>query len=93
MYSKITKIRNISGLHARPAAEFVSCAKGFTSKVKLRSIADDEIANAKSIVMILALGLGAGSDVEIIADGTDEVSAVDTLTSLIVSGFGEELSI
>ena len=51
------------------------------------------IANAKSIVMILALGLGAGSDVEIIADGTDEVSAVDTLASLIASGFGEELSV
>lgn len=61
--------------------------------LRLGSIADDEIANAKSIVMILALGLGAGSDVEIIADGTDEVSAVDTLASLIASGFGEELSV
>ena len=61
--------------------------------LRLGSIADDEIANAKSIVMILDLGLGAGSDVEIIADGTDEVSAVDTLASLIASGFGEELSV
>lgn len=92
MYSKATKIRNVSGLHARPASDFVACAKGFASKIKLNAIGgEDGPVNAKSIVMVLSLGLSAGTEVELIADGEDEISAVDTLVTLIESGFGEEL--
>lgn len=92
MYSKVTKIRNISGLHARPASDFVACAKSFPAKIKLNAAGnEDGPVNAKSIVMVLSMGLSAGTEVEVIADGESEKLAVDTLVSLIESGFGEEL--
>jgi phosphocarrier protein len=38
MYSKQTVLKNRTGLHARPASEFVACAKAFESKVTVRRL-------------------------------------------------------
>lgn len=89
MCSKETTIRNESGLHARPASEFVKCANGFESKVLIGRANGDTPVNAKSIVMLLALALCKGTQVIIRADGPDEQLAVDTLAALIDSGFSE----
>lgn len=89
MYSKKTTIQNRTGLHARPASDFIGCASKFKSKIVIKKISDDEEANAKSIVMLLSLALGQGEEVEISAKGEDEVEAVDALVSLIDSKFGE----
>jgi phosphocarrier protein HPr len=89
MYGKSTVIKNHSGLHARPASEFIACAKGFHSKITIRRADGGESVNAKSIVLLLSLGLGRGERVEICAIGEDEVEAVDALVELIDSGFGE----
>ena len=51
---------------------------------------EEDDANAKSIVMLLSLGLGQGTEVEITAKGEDEVEAVDALVALIETKFGEE---
>ena len=45
--------------------------------------------NAKSVVLVLSLGLAKGSQVEITAQGEDEQQAVDELIGLLESGFGE----
>lgn len=83
-------IWNQTGLHARPATEFVSLAKTFVSQITLcKSGTDRKSVNAKSILMVLAEGCGAGTVVEIAADGPDETQAVDALIRLIESGFGE----
>ena len=50
---------------------------------------DSAPVNAKSIMMILAAGLGTGTKVEIACDGEDEQAALDALIALIDSGFGE----
>lgn len=91
MTSKCVTIVNPSGLHARPASEFVAAAKQYTSKITIRNAeeAPDTAVNAKSIVMLLTLGLGAGCKAEIAASGDDEQAAVDALVTLIASGFGE----
>ncbi|KMZ55164.1 HPr family phosphocarrier protein [Dorea sp. D27] len=90
MYKKTVKIINPTGLHARPASDFVAMAKKFTSKIKIKDLSNDEKpANAKSIITLLALGLGKGTDVEIMAEGEDEEKAVESLAALIESGFGE----
>ena len=49
---------NVSGLHARPASDFVKLAKSFQSKIIVRSAdaPDEDAVNAKSIVMILSQG-------------------------------------
>ena len=92
MYQKETTVKNSTGLHARPASDFVKAAKEFESKIKImRSGSDeDEAVNAKSIVMLLSLGVGKGEKIVVSATGYDEEKAVDTLVELIDSGFGEE---
>ena len=90
MYKKKIKIVNPTGLHARPASDFVATAKKFTSKIKIKDLtADEKPANAKSILTVLALGLAKGTEAEITAEGEDEEQAVESLAALIESGFGE----
>lgn len=89
MYSKKVTIQNKTGLHARPASDFIGCASKFKSKIVIKKLSDDEEANAKSIVMVLSLALGQGEEVEITAKGEDEVEAVDSLVALINTKFGE----
>ena len=66
MYSKCVIMRNPSGLHARPASEFVAKAKGFQSKISVRRPGDDSfLGNAKSIIIMLSMGVGQGDSIEI----------------------------
>ena len=90
MVSKQTTIVNATGLHARPASTFVAEAKKFKSKVTIKDVDKDVPAtNAKSIMMLLAAGLGCGAKVEISCDGEDEQAALDALVALVESGLGE----
>ena len=87
------EVRNPSGLHARPAAEFVRAASGFASDVRLTNLTRDESrsASAKSVLGVMGLGVARGHTVRIDADGTDADVAVATLVQLITGGLGEEI--
>lgn len=74
---------NPSGLHARPAAEFVRLAGTFDARISVNGI------DAKSLLRIMGLGLARGTAVQIEATGPQAAEAVDALTTLIGSGFGE----
>jgi len=91
MYVKKTTIINKSGLHARPASDFVALAKQFKSKIKIKNLhsLEDGAQNGKSIISVLSLAMGQGTPVEISAVGEDEQPAVDALITLIDSGFNE----
>ena len=91
MYTRQTTIANVTGLHARPASDFIAAANKFNSEITIRRLQGEEPeeANAKSIVHLLTLGLSQGEDVEISAEGDDEQPAVDSLIALIDSKFGE----
>jgi phosphocarrier protein HPr len=90
MYCKTVEIINQSGLHARPASDFVKCAKQFKSKVMIKRLGgNDQPVNAKSIVSLLAQSLSKGQKAEISAEGEDEAEAVDALVEIIEFGFGE----
>ena len=90
MVSKQTTITNATGLHARPASAFVMEAKKYESNITIKDADKDTApANAKSIMMILAAGLGTGANVEIACDGPDENEALEALVALVDSGFGE----
>ena len=56
MFAKTTMLKNATGLHARPASEFVAQAKLFESRIYLRNLDKPEAApiNAKSIARVLA---------------------------------------
>ena len=81
-----TYIQNKTGICARPASVFVQKASSFKSKILLK--AKGKTVDAKSILMIMSLGLVKGTVVTIIADGPDAQEAVDTLKKIIDDKFG-----
>ncbi|HBF37728.1 MAG TPA: HPr family phosphocarrier protein [Firmicutes bacterium] len=89
MYEKTTKINNSTGLHARPASNFVRETAKYKSKITISNMESGKSCNAKSMVMVLTLGLANGVGVKISAAGEDEQEAVDSLVALIDSGCGE----
>lgn len=90
MYSKQTTVLNRSGLHARPASDFILEAKKYESSVTIKKAdADASPVNAKSIARLLSQGIVQGDVIEIAAEGNDEQAAVDSLVALIETGFGE----
>lgn len=90
MYKKKVRIINHTGLHARPASEFVECAQKYNSRITIcRAGEEEESVDAQSMVLLLTLGLCQGDEAIIAASGPDEVEAVNALATLIQSGFGE----
>ncbi|NWK46316.1 phosphoenolpyruvate--protein phosphotransferase [Ralstonia pickettii] len=66
-----------SGLHARPAAQWVETARRFAARVQVRH--GDETADAKNLVALLQLGLAAGAKLSLSAEGPDAGAALDAL--------------
>jgi phosphocarrier protein HPr len=80
-------ISNKLGLHARASAKFTKLASSFRSDVFLSR--KDRRVNAKSIMGVMMLAAGIGTEVEIETDGPDEQAAMDALTALVNDKFGE----
>jgi len=90
MYKKTVQIKNQSGLHARPGSDFVALATKFKSTIKINKVDQpNRVANAKSIIFVLSLGIKKDTVIDISAEGEDEVEAVNQLVALIENGFGE----
>jgi phosphocarrier protein HPr len=85
--TKVFKIKNRLGLHARAAANFVRLSNKFSSDIKL--IKDGYEVNGKSILGILSLAAAQGSELQIMAKGLDAEEAIGEIEKLIESGFGE----
>ena len=80
-------VQNQVGLHARPATFFIQKANEFKSSIWFEK--DERRVNAKSLLGVLSLGIVGGTSIDIIADGSDEQEAVDSLVALVESGFAE----
>ncbi len=87
MIKTTATISNKLCLHARASAKLTKLAGGFASDVWM-SRAGRRI-NAKSIMGVMMLAAGLGSEVEIEIDGADEQAAMDALLALINDKFGE----
>lgn len=85
MYTKQISIQNRTGLHARPASDFVGLAGRFQSKIELSRVGEEDKYNAKSIVMLLTLGLEKGEDAILSAEGADEREAVEALAEFVAN--------
>ncbi len=81
MIQKSMQIQLANGLEARPVAVLVQKASMFDSKIYIE--AEGKKVNAKSIMGMMSLGLNAGEEVTVIAEGTDENAAVDILEDYI----------
>lgn len=80
-------ISNKLGLHARASAKLTKLAAGFKSEIHLAR--NGRRVNAKSIMGVMMLAAGLGSEVEIETDGADEEAAMAALRELIDAKFGE----
>ena len=85
MVSRNITIKNSVGLHARPATYFIQKANSYKSYVWVEK--DDRRVNAKSLLGVLSLGITKGMEVTLIADGPDEVEALNGLEELVETGF------
>ncbi len=85
------KVAHPAGLHARPAALFVQTANKYSSEILVKNLAEEsDVANAKSILCVLTLGVMQNHEIEINAEGDDAKDALDALKALIENNFGEE---
>jgi phosphocarrier protein HPr len=80
-------ISNKLGLHARASAKLTKLAGGFQSDIFMSR--NDRRVNAKSIMGVMMLAAGLGTEVEVETDGVDEQVAMDALLALIDGKFGE----
>ena len=80
-------ISNKLGLHARASAKLTKVAGGFRSDIFMSR--NGRRVNAKSIMGVMMLAAGLGTEVEIETTGPDEQAAMDALTTLINDKFGE----
>ena len=87
MPSVAAEILNRLGLHARAAAKLTHLASGYQSEIWVSR--SGRRVNAKSIMGVMMLAAGQGTQVLIEADGADAQAALDALTGLIADKFGE----
>jgi len=76
-------IKNIQGLHARPASVFVKIANRFESDVIVRK--DSECVNGKSIMGLMTLAANQGSFIEIEISGDDAEEAMRRLEDFLLN--------
>ena len=84
---QIVVVRNSQGLHARPADLLAKTAGQFESTVYLAR--HGEQVDAKSILAIMALAAESGTELEVIATGTDAQGAIDAVADLFARDFEE----
>ncbi len=87
MIKATSRINNKLGLHARASAKLTKLAGSFRSEVFLSR--NGRRVNAKSIMGVMMLAAGMGTEVEIETEGEDERQAMDALLALIGDKFGE----
>jgi Phosphotransferase System HPr (HPr) Family len=83
MVVKEIKITNRSGLQSKSAAVFIQKASNYKSSIWIEK--DERKANAKSLLGLLSLGIGNGSQVAVIVSGEDENKAAEELEEYLKS--------
>ncbi|MFY8178550.1 MAG: HPr family phosphocarrier protein [Limnohabitans sp.] len=87
MIKTTTTISNKLGLHARASAKLTKLAGSFPCEVWISK--GERRVNAKSIMGVMMLAAGIGSEVALETEGTQEQEAMDALLALIADKFGE----
>lgn len=82
---KIT-VAEIDGLHLRPAGKIADVSLQYVCKCYIKK--GDQVANAKSVLGLLAARIQQGDEIEIVCDGKDETEAIAEIVKAIQEGFG-----
>ncbi|MFP4021336.1 MAG: HPr family phosphocarrier protein [Halanaerobium sp.] len=78
---KTVQIRNKTGMHAKPAAEFTKKVSQYTSKISVTF--EGKEVNAKDVMAVMGLGVSKGNKVTIKAEGEDSQTAVKEIVEFI----------
>ncbi len=87
MIKTTVTISNKLGLHARASAKLTKLASTFPCEIHMSR--NDRRVNAKSIMGVMMLAAGIGTNVELECDGAREDEAMKALAALINDKFGE----
>ena len=72
-------VTDAQGIHARPAGILVKAIAKKTSDIKVKKAEDTREVNAKSIMGMMTLGLDAGEEITLSANGDDENAAMESI--------------
>ncbi|MGY9015419.1 MAG: HPr family phosphocarrier protein [Rhodospirillales bacterium] len=84
---KVT-ISNMRGLHARAASKFVTVAGGFDADITVHR--EGTTVSGRSIMGLMMLAAGIGSEIELSAEGAEATEAIASLVSLVEAKFEED---
>ncbi len=87
MVEKTLTVKNISGLHMRPAGQLCKLAMGYESKIMIQF--RNKEFNAKSLLSVLSACVQQEDEIRIICSGVDEEQAAQVIASFIENGAGE----
>ena len=86
--SKILRISNLRGLHARASAKFVQCAEGYDAQIMVSK--DGHIVGGTSIMGLMMLAASTGSTIHVSATGRQAEQALAAISDLVEGKFGED---
>lgn len=86
--TRVIKIVNKKGLHARASARFVRCVEQFDADIRVSK--DGHIVGGDSIMGLMMLAASPGCSIHITASGPDRDVALDAIEELIRDRFGED---
>jgi len=88
VHTRVVTIVNTKGLHARASAKFVQTANKFEARITVKK--DGGAVSGSSIMGLMMLGAGIGSELAMEASGRQAQAALDALAELVANRFGED---
>lgn len=87
MIERRIKVINKLGLHARASSKLAQLSNKFSSRIELCK--DEQFVDCKSIMALMLLAAGIGTELILRVDGSDEETAIDEIEALFADYFGE----
>jgi phosphocarrier protein HPr len=86
--TRIVKIVNSKGLHARPSAKFVQLVEKYDARLTVSY--NGETVNGDSLMGLVTFAAGTGSQLTLKASGPQAKDVLDAIAAFVASKFGEE---
>ena len=86
--TKVLRISNLRGLHARASAKFVQCAEGYDAEIMVSK--DGHLVGGTSIMGLMMLAASTGSTIHVSATGRQAEQALAAISALVEGKFGED---
>ncbi len=88
MQTRTVTVLNKLGIHARPGALLTKTANLFDCSIVIHK--GDKTIDAKSILSVMRLAAKCGEELTLVTDGPDDLAAMESITALFQSRFGED---